>query len=315
MGDTPDANPLVSVVMPIYQAERHLAEAIESVLAQGFDDFELLAMDDGSTDGSLEILGALADRDDRIRVLEREHEGLVPVLNAGIAAARGKFIARMDADDVSHPERLERQLAWLQDHPECVAVGTGVDEVDPERRPIRTLTTFTAHEEIDARLLAGDGGALIHGSALYRTEALRTIGGYRQALEGGEDVDLHLRLAERGRLANLPDRLYEYRKKLDSLTSVRRHQMRVNQDAAIQDALARRGRDPESAPPRPPELPPVPADVTWAIWSNHAIEAGHLGTARLYAWKAFRTSPRRHWKLPIRATLGIRPHFWSRIRG
>jgi len=300
--------------MPVYQAERYLEEAAESILAQSFDDFELLLLDDGSTDASPRILADLAARDDRIQLFVERHAGLVSRLNDGIARARGVYIARMDADDISYPERFERQIAYLEANPTCVAVGTAVDEIDPDGRTIRSMDIRPTHEEIDDRLLRGDGGALIHASAMYRSDALRSIGGYRPGLDGGEDMDLHLRLAEIGRLANLPERLFLYRKNFAGMTFSRRSDVRARQDLAIREALLRRGRDPDSAPERPPLVPEIASDTVWAIWANRALVAGQRDTARHYAIKAFRASPRRHWKLPIRVWLGIQPLLWNRSR-
>ena len=314
MGTRSNGEPRISVLMPVYQAERYLEEAVESILAQSFDDFELLALDDGSTDASPRILEALAGRDDRIRVRRTEHAGLVSQLNQGLAEARGEFIARMDADDVSHPARFERQLAYLDAHPDCVAVGTGTDEVDPERRIIRTLDIRTAHDEIESRLMQGDGGALIHASALYRTHALRSIDGYRKEFEYGEVIDLHLRLAEFGRLANLPESLYEYRQNFAGVCFTRALEVRSKQDAGIREALRRRGLDPKSAPERPPIALQTSPDAVWATWANHALVAGHRDTARRYAIKAFCAAPHRYWKLPIRVWLGVQPHLWTRWR-
>ncbi len=314
MGNSSAGDPQISVLMPVYQAEQYLEEAVESILAQSFDDFELLALDDGSTDESPRILATLAARDDRIRVRVAPHAGLVRRLNQGLAEARGTCIARMDADDISYPERFERQFAYLEAHPECVAVGTAVDEIDPDGRPIRPLDISPNHEEIELRLLQGDGGALIHASALYRTAALRGVGGYRNGLDGGEDIDLHLRLSERGRLANLPDRLFLYRKNLASVTFTKRIALRRNQITAIREALQRRGLDPELAPEHPPFTPQPSPDEIWAIWANHALDAGYRHTARHYAMRAFRTAPHRYWKLPIRAWLGIRSQLWVRCR-
>jgi len=302
------------VLMPVYQAERYLEEAVGSILAQSFDDFELLALDDGSTDASPRILAALARGDDRIRVMRSEHVGLVTRLNQGLAAARGEFIARMDADDISRPERFERQVAYLEAHPDCVAVGTGTDEVDPERRIIRTLDIRTTHPEIESRLMEGDGGALIHASAMYRMDALQSIDGYKKEFEYGEVIDLHLRLAEVGRLANVPDSLYEYRQNFESVCFTRHLEIRNKQDAGIRDALVRRGMDPRSAPERAPLAPEFSPDATWAVWANHALASDHPETARHYALKAFRTAPLRHWKLPIRALFGIQPFLWKRCR-
>jgi len=314
MGTNSTAEPRISVLMPVYQAERYLAEAVESILAQSFDDFELLALDDGSTDASQRILEALAERDGRIRVRRTNHTGLVSQLNRGLAEARGEFVARMDADDVSHPERFERQIAFLDAHPDCVAVGTGTDEVDPDRRIIRTLDIATAHEEIESRLMRGDGGALIHASAMYRIDAFRSIDGYRKEFEYGEVIDLHLRLAEIGRLANLPERLYEYRQNFSGVCFTRALEVRSKQDAAIREALLRRGLDPGSAPERPPIGPRGSHDAVWAIWADHALLAGHRDSARHYAIRAFCAAPQRHWKVPIRVWFGVRPFFWRRCR-
>jgi glycosyltransferase involved in cell wall biosynthesis len=312
MGNPSAGVPQISVLMPVYQAERYLEEAVESILAQSFDDFELLALDDGSTDASPQILAALATRDDRIRVHAAPHSGLVNRLNEGLTQARGIYIARMDADDISYPERFERQIAYLESHPECVAVGTAVDEIDPDGRPIRPLDIRPGHEEIESRLLQGDGGAVIHASALYRADALRGVGGYSDGLDGGEDIDLHLRLAESGRLANLPDRLFLYRKNLASVTFSKRIDVRRNQTTAIRTALQRRGLDPKLAPEHPPGTSRL--DIIWAIWANQALDAGYRDTARHYAMKAFCAAPLRNWRLPIRAWLGIRSQLWARCR-
>jgi glycosyltransferase involved in cell wall biosynthesis len=310
------AAPLVSVLMPVLDAEPFLEEAVESILVQSFRDFELLALDDGSTDASPRTLEACAARDSRVRVFRGERAGLARRLNEGIGQARGELIARMDADDVAHPERLALQVEYLRSHPNCVALGTDTLEVDSERWPIRTLGVAAEHEEIEARLFQGDGGALVHASAMYRGEALRALGGYRVDLEAGEDVDLHLRLAEHGQLANLTQVLLEYRKNPTGVTSTRRQQMRRAQDAAIRDALARRGRDPALAPRRPPVREKEPPHRVWALWAGRAIEAGYLATARKHAGRALRAAPLApaYWKLMIRARLGIRPFLWARWR-
>ncbi len=314
MEDSSAGDPQISVVMPVYQAGPYLEAAVESILAQSFGDFELLALDDGSTDESPHILAGLAARDDRIRLHLAPHAGLVQRLNEGLALARGAYIARMDADDISHPERFERQIAYLEAHPECVAVGTAVDEIDPDGRRIGAMDIRPTHEEIDDRMLHGDGGALVHATAMYRAGALRSIGGYQAGLDGGEDLDLHLRLSEIGRLANLPERLFLYRKNYQGVTHSRRSDVRSRQDAAIRKALIRRGLDPNSAPERPPLVAEPSADTVWAIWANRALVASHRDTARHYALKAFCAAPQRHWKLPIRVWLGIRPLLWTRCR-
>ena len=118
--------PEVSVCMPMYNAEPYLAAAIDSMLAQTFADFEFLILDDASTDGSLTIARRYADADGRIRVFSLEHQGYPSLLNESLKLAKGRYVARMDADDVVRPDRLERQVTYLRAHPECVAVGTQV---------------------------------------------------------------------------------------------------------------------------------------------------------------------------------------------
>jgi glycosyltransferase involved in cell wall biosynthesis len=314
MGNSSAGDPQISVLMPVYQAERYVEAAVESILTQSFDDFELLALDDGSTDDSPQILATLATRDERIRLHVAQHAGLVHRLNEGLAQARGTYIARMDADDISYPERFERQVAYLETHPECVAVGTAAAEIDPEGRLIGAMDIRPSHEEIDDRMLHGDGGALVHATAMYRSDALRSIGGYQTGLDGGEDMDLHLRLSEIGRLANLPDQLFLYRKNFDGVTHSRRADVRSRQDAAIRKALVRRGLDPRSAPKRPAFAAQTTPDAVWAIWANRALVADHRDTARHYAIKAFCAAPQRHWKLPIRVWLGIQPFLWKRCQ-
>src|SRR5512135_1833139 len=141
--------PLISVCMPVYNAERYIARAVESILGQTFGDFEFLILDDGSTDGSLEILRRYANHDPRIRLTSRPNKGLPPSLNELVDQARGEFIARMDADDVALPERFARQVEYLRAHPDCVLVGSRVQLVDPEGDPLCDWCTMQEHEAID----------------------------------------------------------------------------------------------------------------------------------------------------------------------
>ena len=153
------AAPAVSVVMPVYNAARHLREAVQSVLRQTFRDFELVAVDDGSTDESPAVLREYAARDPRVRVVSRPNTGIVGALNDGLDAARGPLVARMDADDVCLPRRFERQAAFLRDNPACLVVGTRVRYTEPNGRPICDGPVRVTHEEIDAHQLSRWNGA------------------------------------------------------------------------------------------------------------------------------------------------------------
>ena len=144
-----NTNPAISVLLPVYNAERFIREAVDSVLFQSLGDFELLALDDGSTDGSLIILREYEARDNRVRIITRENRGLVASLNDLIAAARGRYLARMDSDDISMPQRFERQVMFLESSPDHVAVGGWVIHIDENGLPIGPITSPTLHFDID----------------------------------------------------------------------------------------------------------------------------------------------------------------------
>ncbi len=199
------ANPQISVVMPVHNAVPFLDHSIRSILEQTLTDFEFVILDDASTDGSSELLQEWSRRDARIS-LHRSNEklGLSGSSNAVVAKARAGIVARMDADDVAHPDRLQRQWDVLAGNPDIAVVGTlcnGIDATGPEVRPRDRW-----------RLLRRS--ALIpfpHGSAMFRRDVFEQVGGYDQKSDGGEDQDLFLRMAARGSVVTLPDILYSYR--------------------------------------------------------------------------------------------------------
>ena len=124
MSNTNGTVPTISVLMPVYNTARFLKEAMESVLAQTFGDFEFIILDDGSTDGSVNVIRQFAERDDRIRFFPLEHRGYVNLLRHGLNQCRGEFIARMDSDDVCMPERFEKQINFMRANPDVVACGS-----------------------------------------------------------------------------------------------------------------------------------------------------------------------------------------------
>jgi glycosyltransferase involved in cell wall biosynthesis len=234
-------NPTVSVLMPVYNSEQFLAQAIDSVLAQTWTDFEFIIVDDGSTDQTGAILQAYAARDRRI-VLQRHGRnlGLTRALNAGLAVARGRFVARHDADDLSLPQRLERQVRCLDDRPEVGLLATAITLIDDRGQVLRDryFDTHLTNEALQRQLL--NNICIGHGSVVMRRECLDRVGGYDPALEPSEDHDLWLRLAEITQLASLPEPLYAYRQHPASV-SHRRHSEQVLRLAqGIENALRRR---------------------------------------------------------------------------
>lgn len=199
----------VSVVLPVYNAEPFVVEAVESILRQTLTAFELVVIDDGSTDRSPVLLAGLAARDPRIRLISRENRGLTRSLNEGLEIATGEYVAIMNADDVALPARLGKQAAFLDAHPRVAAVGTQTRLLgdDRSRGPVTRLP-----ESPDAmRAFLLKASPLAHPSVMMRRSAVLAVGGYRPQMEPAEDYDLWLRLAEQHDLANLPDALLEYR--------------------------------------------------------------------------------------------------------
>jgi hypothetical protein len=230
--------------MPVYNAERYVAQAVESILAQTLADFELLVFDDGSTDRSLEILLAHADRDKRMTVLRRPHRGYVAWLNEGIQLSRGNYIARMDADDVSLPDRFESQVKYMEAHSECVAMGSDVLVIDSSDEPLGVLLQETDPKTIERLLLKGVKGVIIHPASLIRRETILAIGGYRQQFECIEDLDLWLRLTEKGQLANLPHVLLKYRINPLGVTSAHFRRQQLYAESIVNEARRKRGLQP-----------------------------------------------------------------------
>lgn len=235
------SSPAISILLPVYNPGAYLRGALDSVIKQSMHDWELIAVDDGSTDRSHQVLTAYAWRDPRIRVISRANSGIVDALNEGLAAARGKYIARMDADDLALPVRLAAQHAFLQENASIVGCGTAVYVIDDTDAVVDLMPRPQSHAEIDAALLKGDGGALIHPSTLFRAETLRAVGGYRKPAQFTEDLDLYLRLAEVGQLANLAEPHLCYRIHFKSTNFAQAASKAKIKRWVMEDACRRRG--------------------------------------------------------------------------
>jgi len=203
--------------MPMFNCERYVHGAINSILAQTFTNFELLVMDDGSTDRSSAV--ARSYKDPRLRVISDTHCGLVATLNRGIDGARGEYIARMDADDLSQPKRLERQVSYMEAHPELIMVGTDAHIIDLDGKLTGQYLQMPRRGQRIRVALCG-ANTFIHGSVLMRRRAVLNVGGYRSEFITAEDYDLWLRLGEIGTVANLTAPLYKLRVHHNSKTAV-----------------------------------------------------------------------------------------------
>ena len=198
-------NPLISVVMPVHNALPFLDESINSILEQTLSAFEFVILDDASTDGSVELLREWSRRDRRIHLHEsKKRLGLSGSSNAVVAKARAPIVARMDADDIAHPDRLRRQWNVIEGRPDVAVIGTlcnGIDRSGREVRPRDRWRVVRRSVYIP----------FPHGSAMFRRDVFDQVGGYDETSDGGEDQDLFSRMAARGRVLTLPDVLYSYR--------------------------------------------------------------------------------------------------------
>lgn len=202
-------SPRVSVILPVYNGENYLMEAVESILGQTYGDFELIAINDGSKDSTAALLDTVSDP--RVRVVHQENMGLALTLNKGIGLARGEYIARQDADDISRPERLARQVEYMDEHPRCGLLGTW-SVIHEDRVPTsRQHRHPCSNGELQFRLLFDS--FFVHSSVMIRRTALDRAGLYPTDPERNppEDFDLWLRIARDHELANLPEPLLVYR--------------------------------------------------------------------------------------------------------
>lgn len=201
-------SPLVSVIMAVHNGELFLRDAVDSILAQIYRNFEFIIIDDASTDCSGEILAGYSD-ERIVRVSNETNLGLTASLNIGIGRARGELIARQDADDVSLPERFVQQVEFLRAHPEVGLVGTDYQVIDDQGRILETVSLSLTSEQIQQRL--AEANVFVHSTVMVHRDILEQVGGYRNYFRMSQDYDLFLRIAECSQLAILPVVLHQFR--------------------------------------------------------------------------------------------------------
>lgn len=215
------SRPDVSVVMSVHNDSRYLRRAIDSILSQEGIELELVAVDDGSTDGSAEILAQYAARDSRVRIFSQENAGLTLALIRGCREARAEFIARQDADDVSLPGRLKRQAEMLRADATLAFVSSWAEVIGPEDELLLTYTRPADPDAATHQLLVDRISPPGHGSVMFRRQCYETVGGYYPELYYAQDSDLWLRMGRVGRLGYVQDVLYRYRLSGDSISGLR----------------------------------------------------------------------------------------------
>ena len=253
----------IDVLLPVRDGMAFLEASLRSLQAQSFADIRVLVIDDGSRDGSAALVERLAASDPRLVLRRRPAQGLVPALNFALAQATAPYVARHDADDLAYPQRLARQLAFLEAHPTPPAVAPGFASAEAGGRLTAGGWWPPDPPSADPAALPSRPPNLSHPFLLARRQALLAAGGYR-ALPHAEDIDLYWRLAEQGRLAILPERLGGYREHGESISNRSladgRLQALGNELAALLACRRRAGR----------EEPPLPALLA-ALAGQHSL--------------------------------------------
>lgn len=223
--------PRVTVLMSVHNGEAFVAEAVDSILRQTFRDFELLAIDDGSTDTTADILDRYDDS--RVRVLRNEENiGLTRSLNLGLAAARGEFVARQDADDLSEPERLACQVAFLDENGDVALVGAQGRGVDDDGKFFSLSGWPKSTSSLAIRWQLMFDSPFVHTAVMFRRRVVwQILGGYNETFRASQDFELWSRMAERYNLRNLPDELIVFRARRDSVSRLYKDEdvMRVHE--------------------------------------------------------------------------------------
>jgi len=276
-------NPLVSVVTVVCNVERFLAEAIESILAQTFRDFEFIIVDYGSTDGSKSIISSLAGKDERIRLHEIAHCTLPEARNAGCFLAHGKYIALLDADNMALPDRLRWGVEYMEKHPEVGVVGGGMEAIDAAGAPLpnSALPYGSAPRPLDNRGLQSallSYCAIWQNSVLMRKEAFTSVGGYRALFLQAEDYDLWLRIAECFEMANLKQPVFKLRYHPYQLSVRKRTQQTLCYLAARASAARRKAGQPDALDSA--------KEITPAVLTAMGVSDAEQQTALLYSYCA-----------------------------
>jgi len=229
--------PKISVLMSVYNGERFVTEALKSIYNQTYQDFEVIIVDDCSTDRTSEILLNL--KDSRTCIYKNpENLGLTKSLNIGLKLCRGEYVARMDADDISHPQRFERQIKFLDENPDCLVLGCWYGRIDSDGKILGSKEPPTEYEDTKKQLLIE--ACVGHGTAIVRRAALVEVGGYNEQYTYAQDYDLWLRLSEVGLIRNLDEYLYLLRSWPGNITTIKLKEQTEFAELAISQALQRR---------------------------------------------------------------------------
>ncbi len=212
------AKPKISVIMPVYNCDKYLEEALVSLIIQTYKDFEVIAINDGSTDNSLNILEKYAKFDSRIKIISQKNSGIVKALNNGIKASNGEYIARMDGDDISFPNRFTEQVRILDDNSDIVLVAGNFEVINEESEFIYKEVIVPDDDYIQRAFYLRN--AVAHGSVMFRKSVVEKIGLYSEAFGPTEDMELWMRLTRAGKFSATGTSVYRWRVNQKGITSI-----------------------------------------------------------------------------------------------
>lgn len=232
----------VSVVMSTFNCERFLPEAVDSILTQSFEDFEFIVINDGSTDATRAILDRYQVADARMRVYHEPNRGIVHAVNRGCSMAQGKYIARMDSDDISVRDRLLWQVEFMETHPEIGLLGGAIGYIDERGHMFRIYQHPLTDEAIRGAMSRFEG-SFCNPSTMMRKDVFVACGGYRRSFEPAEDYDLWLRIGKKARLGNLDAVVLQYRIHSSQVSQRKLIQQGLGMLGANHDATSRGGAE------------------------------------------------------------------------
>ena len=284
--------PSLSVIMPVWNGERHIGEAIRSILNQSETDFEFIIIDDGSTDRTVPIIEEFNDL--RIRLIRQEHEGIVVALNRGIAESRAEWIARMDADDIAYPERFAKQLALVKENPDAVLCHTQI-RIIGEEQYVTPAARFVRTEGL-IRVRLCYQCPIVHPTVMFRKDAVLACGGYLEEERHAEDFGLWGRLVLRGAVVGVPTPQLDFRVHQASISKQKLdYQIQLSRTIALKHCQEFMQLSPDEAERLLSALRYMHSGSTLGDWfwlMFHCLPRLRKQGIELWAWAAQKTAVR-----------------------
>jgi glycosyltransferase involved in cell wall biosynthesis len=254
--------PKISILMPVYNCEQYVIEAIESILNQTFQDFEFIIVNDGSTDSTLEIINEYAKHDARIKVVSQSNSGIVVALNRGLKEAKSEWIFRMDGDDIALPHRLAEQTETIKSNPMLILIGGWCQQIDAEKNILK-INRYPADHNSLVSALEKSAPFFPHPTACFRRKAVMGLGGYRERFRHAEDYDLWLRLSTIGKLGCCKSVVLQLRKHTNNVSDLDLGYGNIQQIKGVAAAICHFSRKAGLADPSQMEDKPWENFLAW----------------------------------------------------